>query len=144
MGPARPALPAAVLSGLLAPFWNRVAWEHAEIREPLTEVYARVAPGLSRDGPMHPTNPLTELSDDWGAEIAAVESLIDAEVRYYGWTQEYSASEYAGLLSTASEVRLLDADRREPFLAAITQAIEDHGEPVGIPMRTRLCLARRA
>lgn len=129
--------------GLLAPFWNRVAWEHANIRETLTEVYARVAPQLSRDGPMHPANRLTDVSDDWEAEIAAVEGLSGAQVRNYGWTQEYSGSEYAGLLSIASEVRLLDPNRREPFLAAIVESIEGHGEPVSIPMRTRLCLARR-
>jgi SAM-dependent methyltransferase len=129
--------------GLLAPFWNRVAWERADIRDALTEVYARVAPELSRDGPMHPANLLTDVSDGWEAEIAAVEGLAAAEVRYYGWTQEYSAGEYAGLLSTASEVRLLDAERREAFLAAITEAIKAHGQPVSIPMHTRMCLARR-
>jgi hypothetical protein len=46
-------------------------------------------------------------------------------------------------LGTASEARLLDEDRREAFLAAIAHAIDAHGEPVIVPMRTRLCLARR-
>jgi len=64
-------------------------------------------------------------------------------VPLYEWQQSYSADEYAGLLATASEVRLLSEDRRERFLAAIAHAIEAHGEPVRIPMRTRLCLARR-
>jgi hypothetical protein len=48
-----------------------------------------------------------------------------------------------GLLATASEVRLLSADRREQFLAAVAEVIDAHGEPVIVPMRTRLCLARR-
>jgi SAM-dependent methyltransferase len=130
--------------GILAPFWNRVAWENADVRETLLDVYARVAPELSRDGPMHPANLLTDAGDHWEAEIAAVEGLSGAEIRLYEWRQAYSAAEYAGLLATASEVRLLDAERRDQFLAAITGAIEVHGEPVSIPMRTQLCLARRS
>jgi SAM-dependent methyltransferase len=129
--------------GILAPFWNNVAWDKSDVRETLTEVYARVAPELSRDGPMHPANLLTDASDDWEAEIGAVEGLTGAEARVYEWAQDYSAGEYAGLLATASDVRLLDDERRDAFLAAVTDAIEAHGEPVSIPMRTRLCLARR-
>lgn len=130
--------------GLLAPFWNRVAWEHAGIREALAEVYARAAPELSHDGPMHPADVTADVSDDWEPEIAAADALTGAEVRYYDWTQQYSAEQYAGLLATTSDVRLLDDVRRGPFLAAITEAIAAHGAPVSIPMRTRLCLARRA
>jgi hypothetical protein len=42
-------------------------------------------------------------------------------------------------------VRLLSEERRELFLATVAEAIDAqaHGEPVSIPMRTRLCLARR-
>jgi SAM-dependent methyltransferase len=130
--------------GLLAPFWNRVAWEQAGVRESLLDVYARSAPDLSRDGPMHPANLLSDTRDEWGAEVGGVQGLGDAQVRYYEWQQEYSAGEYAGLLSTASEVRMLASDRRDAFLAAITRAIETIGEPMSLPMRTRLCLARRA
>lgn len=130
--------------GLLAPFWNRVAWEHADIRETLDEVYTRVAPELSRDGPMHPANLLVDAGDQWDAGVTAVDGLTGPEIRVYEWRLDYSANEYAGLLATASEIRLLDAARRESFLAAITAAIAVHGEPVGIPMRTQACLARRA
>lgn len=129
--------------GILAPFWNRVAWERAEVREALLDVYDQVAPELSREGPMHPANLLTDASDHWDAGIAAVDGLSGAEIRAYEWRLDYSAEEYAGLLATASEIRLLDDERRGPFLAAITAAIEAHGEPVSIPMRTQLCLARR-
>jgi SAM-dependent methyltransferase len=130
--------------GILAPFWNRVAWERADVRRALLEVYERVAPELSRDGPMHPANLLTDASDHWKAGIAAVEGLSGPEIRAYEWELDYSGREYAGLLATASEIRLLDAERREPFLKAIAEAIEAHGQPVSIPMRTQLCLARRA
>ena len=92
---------------------------------------------------MHPANLLADVSDDWEAEIGAVNGLGDAEVRFYEWELTYSAAEYAGLLGTASEVRLLDAERRHAFLAAVSEVIEAHPGPVSIPMRTRLCLARR-
>jgi SAM-dependent methyltransferase len=129
--------------GTLAPFWNRVAWERADIREALMDAYARVAPDLALDGPMHPSNLGARGNADWEAEIAAVDGLTDAEVRHYDWQREYCAVEYAGWLATTSDVRLLDGVQREALLAAVTEVIEAHGEPLSIPMRTRLCLARR-
>ena len=48
------------------------------------------------------------------------------------------------MLATTSDVRLMDAGRRELLLAAVAEAIGAHGEPLSLPMRTRLCLARRA
>ena len=128
--------------GVLAPFWNRVAWEQADIRDALLEVYARHGSGLSVDGPMHPGNTDSDVSADWDSAVAAAAGLQGAEVRHYDWPARYSAAQYVGLLSTASEVRLLDEDRRESFLAAVAEAIEARGEPVSIPMRTRLCVAR--
>ncbi len=116
------------------PFWNRVAWDRADVREALMEVYARAAPELSRDGPMHPANPTTDTGDDWDAGVAAV----DGSDRCGGpfttnGSRTTRRAEYAGLLATASEVRLLDPERREPFLAAVTEAIEAHGEPLSHP-----------
>jgi SAM-dependent methyltransferase len=129
--------------GVLAAFWNRVAWEKADVREALLEVYGRVGTELSVDGPMHPANVGADTDDDWNAAIAAVDGLHDAEVRHYEWQESYATAEYVGLLATASEVRLLSADRRERFLAAVAEVIDARGELVNVPMRTRLCLARR-
>jgi SAM-dependent methyltransferase len=129
--------------GVLAAFWNRVAWEKADVREALLEVYGRVGAELSVDGPMHPANVDTDTDDDWNAGIAVVHGLHDAEIRHYEWQQSYATAEYVGLLATASEVRLLSEDRRDRFLAAVADVIDARGEPVIVPMRTRLCLARR-
>ncbi len=129
--------------GVLAAFWNRVAWEKADIREALLEVYARVGSELSADGPMHPANVNADREVAWDAGIAAAHGLHDAGMRLYEWQQSYSTDEYVGLLATASEVRLLSEDRREPFLAAVAGVIDAHGEPICVPMWTRLCLARR-
>jgi SAM-dependent methyltransferase len=130
--------------GVLAAFWNRVAWEQADVREALLEAYARAGPELSVDGPMHPANASAGDEPAWDADAAAARGLHDAEMRHYEWEEQYATAEYVGLLATASEVRLLSEDRREQFLAAVAEAIGAHGEPVRIPMRTRLCLARRA
>lgn len=129
--------------GILAPFWNRVAWERAEIRQALIDAYAQAAPELARDGPMHPANVGDDASAGWAAEIATTDGLTGAEIRHYEWTLDYSAAEYAGMLATTSDVRLMDAGRREALLAAVAEAIGAHGEPLSLPMRTRLCLARR-
>jgi SAM-dependent methyltransferase len=99
--------------------------------------------GAVCDGPMHPANVNAEREDARDAEIAAAHGLHDAEVRHYEWQLQYTTAEYVGLLATASEVRLLREDRPELFLAAVAEVIDAHGEPVSIPMRTRLCLARR-
>jgi SAM-dependent methyltransferase len=131
--------------GILAAFWNRVAWEEADIREALLAVYARAGSDLSVDGPMHPANAGADTEAAWDVGAAAAHGLHHAEVRRYEWHHRYSAGEYVGLLATTSDVRLLSEERRELFLAAVAEAIDAqaNGEPVSIPMRTRLHLARR-
>ncbi len=132
-----------VPQGVLAPFWNRVAWERAEIRQALIDAYARAAPDLARDGAMHPADLGADDGAGWADEIAAVDGLTGAEIRHYEWTLDYSAAEYAGMLATTSDVRLLDGVQRGALLEAVTTVIAAHGEPLSLPMRTRLCLARR-
>ena len=129
--------------GLVAVFWNRVAWDKLDLREALLVAYRQAAPELSVDGPMHPANLCPDGAADWHAEIAAAVGLAAAEIRHYEWDQDYSAGDYVGLLATTSEIRLLDEARRTQLFAAVTAVIKAHGEPLTLPMRTRLCLARR-
>jgi SAM-dependent methyltransferase len=130
--------------GILAAFWNRVAWERSDLREALSVAYQQAAPELTAAGHMlHPANLCPDRDADWEGEIAAAERLGDAEIRYYEWDQAYSADEYVGLLATLSEIRLMEEAHRTALLAAVTTAIDGHGEPLTLPMRTRLCLARR-
>jgi SAM-dependent methyltransferase len=129
--------------GILAAFWNRVAWDRSDLREALLDAYQQAAPELATDGPMHPANRCPDGDADWEGEIADVEGLADAEIRYYEWEQDYSADDYVGLLATTSEIRLLAEAHRTTLFAAVTAVIDAHGEPVTLPMRTRLCLARR-
>jgi SAM-dependent methyltransferase len=139
---ARSALRAG---GLLALVWNRVAWppDHP-LRRALTVTYERIVPDLGPEGPMHPAYPGSSADPDWTAEIAAQPGFEGAQVRYYPWSIDYTAQSYPALLSTLSEVRLLDAPVRERLLKQVAQTVREHGESFTMPMRTRLCTARAA
>jgi SAM-dependent methyltransferase len=129
--------------GLLAAFWNRPCWEGVELRPALTEAYARIAPAADTDGPMHPANPDgAEQRDDWAGEIGLAEGLDQPEVRNYAWVREYSAAEYADLLGTLSDHRLLPERSRCALLDAVSAVIESAGGRLRMPFVTRLCLAR--
>ena len=130
-------------TGLFAAFWNRVAWQRAELRAALLEEYERIVPDLSTDGPMHPANLTPDTEQDWEGEIAAVDGLCEPELRHYEWEENYSPAHYVGLLSTLSEIRLLDAARRAALLDAVAAVIAAHGGWLSLPMRTRLNVARR-
>lgn len=91
-----------------------------------------------------PANLCPDRDADWEGEIAAADDLGSPEICYYEWGQHYSAADYAGLLATLSEIRLLNETRRRALLAAVIAAIDVHRETLTLPMRTRLCLARRA
>lgn len=129
--------------GIVAAFWNRVAWDRSSLRDELLAAYRRAAPELPANGPMHPANLYPDTDADWDGEIAAVEGLADGEVRHYEWTVDYSPSDYVGLLATLSEIRLLDDERRARLFEAVAAVIEVGGGALTLPMRTRLCLARR-
>jgi SAM-dependent methyltransferase len=129
--------------GLLAPFWNRFAWERSELREAMADAYLREAPGLRRAGGMHPVSLDPDADADWERDIAPVQGLGEAQVRHYEWDHTFSTGDYVGLLDTASDVRLLDPSTRERLLSAVAAVIDGHGGQLRIRMRTLLCLARR-
>jgi SAM-dependent methyltransferase len=130
--------------GLLAVFWNRPAWGRSPLRDALVQAYARIAPAMDIDTPMHPANPRPDGDEDWMTEIAGVPEFTDPTQRVYRWSLDYSASDYAGLMGTLSEFRLLDPDTRERLLAAIRDVIDAHGGTFALPMATLLNTARAA
>jgi hypothetical protein len=137
---------AAVLrpGGMLAAFWNRPAWAHAELREVVLDAYQRAAPELlAETDPIHPAGSLPSDEEDWRRGIAATSGLEAAELRDYEWSETYSADDYAALLETHSTVRALDPERRGALIGAVARAIESHGNVLRLPFLTRLCLARR-
>jgi SAM-dependent methyltransferase len=129
--------------GLLAVFWNRPRWGRVALRDELAAVYAIQAPDLDTDSPMHPAGALApERQDSWEREIAQSPSFVDAQIRNYDWTCEYSAGEYARLLETHSDTRMLSQERRARLLAAVAGEIERRGGSLQMSYVTRLCLAR--
>ena len=133
---------ALIDGGRLVPFWNRPAWERSELRSALDEVYARHVPTELSRGPYHPSviHPSSE-QDEWADQIAGVDGLGEPEVRQYSWSIDYTAAEYAGLVATHSETRLLDDGTRRQFLTDLERAVEDHGGRFTLPMRTFACVA---
>jgi SAM-dependent methyltransferase len=128
--------------GLLAAFWNRVSWDRCDLRDELLEAYQRAAPKLAPDSPMHPANQRPG-EVDWEGGIASAGGLGDAEIRHYEWGRDYAADEFTGLLTTTSDVLGLGEAPRSALFAAVSAVIEAHGGTLTLPMRTRLCLARR-
>lgn len=132
-------------NGVLAAFWNVVAWKRSDLRERLLAAYEQAAPDLSGStSPMHPANLHSDDNADWAEEIAGAEGLTGPEVRHYEWAQVYTAEDYVGLLATTSDIRLLGEGRRAALFAAVRAALDRDGNPLTVPMDTRLCLARRA
>jgi hypothetical protein len=137
---ARAALAAG---GVLAAFWNRPLWSRVELRASLAELYARIAPGADIDGPMHPGGPdLPEQRDEWDEQAALAAGLGEAEVRTYEWALDYSSAEYADLLGTLADHRLLTERTRRMLLEAVADAIESGAGRLRMAYVTRLRLAR--
>lgn len=133
---------ALVDGGRLVPFWNRPAWERSELRAALDDVYAAHVPADLGRGPYHPSVARTASEhEQWAEQIAAVDGLGEPEVREYRWSIGYTASEYAGLVATHSETRLLDHDTRGRFLTALECTVDEHGGWFSLPMRTFACIA---
>lgn len=130
--------------GLLAAFWNRPGWGPSPLREALKDVYLKTVPELPPDGATHPANESPDLDGDWTQEIAAAPGFGSPEIRFYDRSVRYSADQYARLLSTLSEIRLLAEDRREALLRGVRATISEHGGTLTMPLRTWLCLARAA
>jgi len=141
-GLARRAL---IPGGLLAAFWNRAAWDSTELRSALIAVYQRLVPDMPTDGPMHPANPSPGRDDDdWTAELAGVAGFADLAARSYRWSQEYTATEFAGMLGTLSETRLLEPGIRTRLLATVSDTVAAHGGTMTMPIVTHLHTARAA
>jgi SAM-dependent methyltransferase len=129
-------------SGVLAAFWNRAAWGSSSIRDALRDVYEQAVPDLPPVGLMHPANTSSSEREDWEGDIAAAAGFDDPEVRSYEWSIDYSGNEYARMLATLSEIRLLAPHERRALLTGVEHAIDEHGGTLTMPMRTKLCLAR--
>lgn len=63
---------------------------------------------------------------NWPGDTDGLDFGLPVE-RDYPWAQAYTTAEWLDLLRTHSNHSLLDPDRLDPLLAAIADAIDDHG-----------------
>ena len=124
--------------GALAVVGNAAVFGASPNRRALDAVYARHAPAL------HDADPAVSFYAEGGPITALfAESGCFGPVtwRRYPWAQRYSAADYCGFLRTHSNHRLLPPEQREALLAAVAEAIEEHGGSIEVPYDAHLYLA---
>jgi SAM-dependent methyltransferase len=127
--------------GALALFWNRPDWPDTPLRHAIDEVYETVAPELGARTP-------GRSAQDAGRractdELASSAWFGDLEFTQHPWSTAYDAASYVELLSTQSDHRMLDADRRRHLLDSVAAAIDAAGGAVPVAYVADLYLARR-
>jgi SAM-dependent methyltransferase len=127
--------------GALALFWNRPDWPDTPLRHAIDEVYDTVAPELGARTP-------GRSAQDAGRractdELAASAWFGDLEYTQHPWSTSYDAASYVELLSTQSDHRMLDPDRRRDLLDGVATAIDAAGGVVPVAYVADLYLARR-
>lgn len=134
-----------VPGGVLAAFWNRAVWpEHqAAIRAAVEAVYRELEPQLLDAPAAFPG--LTPYGRErvCAAELEASPCFGSPVIAQYGGSIPYSLPAYIDLLGTQSMHRMLDPDRRDRLMAAITGALEPFGDSIDVEIETRLVMARR-
>lgn len=130
--------------GTLAAMWTFPDWERCPLRAPLSEAYRSSAPALAPSFPMHPDSHPALLAGDWPAETTASGRFKDPQTQTFAWTRQYSSAEYAMLVQTHQDHILLEPEQQAVLLATIVDAVDAHGGAIAFPLRSRLCLARRA
>jgi SAM-dependent methyltransferase len=119
--------------GVLALWWNRFGGEEDETWLAVHEAYAREAPELLGT----PTRPVEEVAGALPPGFAALGTQA------FPWTAQYGPREYADLLRTHSDHRMLEPKRLDRLTAAVRRAIEETGGRLSYPYRCDLLLARR-
>jgi hypothetical protein len=129
--------------GILAWFWNRPRWRDEGLRLALDDVYREIAPDLdAREPGSHPER--ATLDADQIAEVEAHGGFDPVREYEFSSTRAMGSDEYADLLTTQSDHRLLEPERLASLLAAVRGTIDDAGGVIEIPMVASLKTTRRA
>jgi SAM-dependent methyltransferase len=117
--------------GWLAIWGHEPEYRDSPLRRQIDAAYARYAPrpSVRSQAPRERVPP----GSSFGAPV---------EREYRGW-RDYSAAEWMELMRTSSDHKVLPAERREPLLAAVAEAIEAHGGTYRHHHVCRLWAARR-
>lgn len=126
--------------GVLALFWHAAQWKDHPLRSTLDQIYARCAPSLESPGwfPEH----INRTADVVRGELQESDRIRSVEVREYPHSQTYSSNEYAELLLTQSDHRLLDEPVRNALIEEVRAAIDNAGGHLTLDYAARSVLAR--
>jgi hypothetical protein len=127
--------------GVLAVFGHVPSVAPGPVRSAVHEAYVRCAPELSQRQPAKAwyAAPESPIRDD----LASSHAFTDVEYDAFDWERSFDAREYQTLLRTYSDHAALPTERLSALLAAIDDAIREHGGSVKLSYRTGLFLARR-
>ena len=123
--------------GALALWWNRAADNSGPVMEAIQEAYEREAPDLA--GTAGPSRSRAEDAQP----PAALAGLGPWRHDAFEWETSYGAREYAELIQTHSDHRLLPEPVRTRLAAAVAEAVETAGGRVDYRYRTHLFTASR-
>jgi SAM-dependent methyltransferase len=142
VGPAGGAPVAATAlrdGGVLALWWNTYGGEQDDaVWQAVDDAYRREAPELLDRTHLRQERGVHERTGELPPE------LTDVRTESFPWTAEYGGREYADLIRTHSDHRMLEPDQLDRLARAVEQAIDAAGRPLSYPYRTELLLARRA
>jgi SAM-dependent methyltransferase len=123
--------------GTIALFWNVPEEFTGPLGADIDAVYRQHAPALVGE-----TN--TWDLDQWADRLDTHEQFASAERRTIRWVERYTADEYAALMQTHSNHRLLPDAQRETLHAAIHAVVIAHGGAVEVTYNSRVFLSRRS
>jgi SAM-dependent methyltransferase len=129
--------------GTLASIWTFPCWATTPLRDRLRDAYSESVPDLAPDFPMHPASEPTNLAGDWQAEIDSSKDFADPRVREHQWSCSHATADYVALLQTHQDHILLEPEKRQRLMAAVSLVIDQAGGAINIDYITRLCLAHR-
>lgn len=125
---------------VLALFWNVSQPNEMEFHDEIDAVYARLAPDLTHESPKSGWQP----SDDPSTPLEDHGAFIEIEQHDHRWAESYSTDDYANLMQTHSNHRMLDREALAHLVEEIRHVIDAHGGTIEVPYETLLFTARRA
>ncbi len=127
--------------GRLGVFWN-FGDPPPHVRELLSPVYARLAPGVESYSVLF-GNRDARVQDTLDG-LAAAEAYGPAETTRFAWSERYDTAGWLAQLATHSDHQALPAARRERLLDAVGEALDSIGGSFEMPYATVLVSAHRA
>jgi SAM-dependent methyltransferase len=121
--------------GWLALWWSRTDdGVDLPIRSEIDDVYARLAPDMSR----HAYGPSSR------PELPALAGFDPPTSADYAWAHRYTTADWLALMRTSSDHRLLAGEQREALLAEVAAVIDRRGGQFDHPYCSTLWLAQRS